>query len=69
MFQQHFERVVLKDNSPECIKSMGTAVEDELSALSSFFGNSCRPGEWAGEQYWNKNLSKYLNWLKIPVVP
>uniref|UniRef100_A0A1V1FVP3 Transferrin n=1 Tax=Reticulitermes speratus TaxID=60591 RepID=A0A1V1FVP3_9NEOP len=55
---KHFERVVLKDNSPECIKSMGTAVEDELSALSSFFGNSCRPGEWAGEQYWNKNLKR-----------
>jgi hypothetical protein len=69
MFEQHFERVVLKDNSAECVKSVGTAVEDELSALSSFFGSSCRPGEWADDPREDKNLSKNLNWLKIPVAP
>lgn len=69
MFEQHFESVVLQVSGAECVKSVGTAVEDELSALSSFFASSCRPGEWTDDSYWNDKLSKYLNQLKIPVVP
>jgi len=52
---------VLKVNGAECVKSVGTAVEDELSALSSFFASSCRPGRWADDPYWDMKLSKYLN--------
>jgi len=69
MFEQHFESVVLKDSGAECVKSVGTAVEDEMSALSSFFASSCRPGEWALDPYWDMKLSKYLNRLKILAVP
>jgi hypothetical protein len=69
MFEQHFESVVLKVSGAECVKSVGTAVEDELTALSSFFASSCRPGKWTDESYWDRKLSKYLNRLKIPVVP
>jgi len=60
---------VLKVNGAECVKSVGTAVEDELSALSSFFTSSCRPGRWADDPYWDMKLSKYLDQIKIPVVP
>jgi hypothetical protein len=61
MFEQRFESVVLKVSGAECAKSVGTAVEDELSALSSFFGSSCRPGVWADNPRWDMRLSKYLN--------
>jgi len=61
MFEQHFESVVLEFSGAECVKSVGTAVEDELSALSSFFASSCRPGEWADDPSWDVRLSKYLN--------
>jgi hypothetical protein len=60
MFEQHFEREVLNVSGAECAKSVGTAVEDELSALSSFFASSCRPGEWVDDPYWDMKLSKYF---------
>jgi len=58
MFEQHFESVVLKVSGAECVKSVGTAVEDELSALSSFFASSCRPGEWTDDPSWDIKLKR-----------
>jgi len=55
---KHFESTVLKVNGAECVKSVGTAVEDELSALSSFFASSCRPGRWADDPYWDMKLKR-----------
>jgi hypothetical protein len=62
VFYQHFERVVLnRSNSVGCDKSLQSAVEDELSALSSFFASACRPGEWVSNSNWDKKLSKYFH--------
>jgi hypothetical protein len=64
VFEQHFESVVLKANNATCVKHVGTAAEDELHDLASFFASSCRPGEWADDGDWDKKLSKYLDGLK-----
>jgi hypothetical protein len=61
VFEQHFERVVLnRTNSVGCNKSL-TAVENELSALSSFFQSACRPGEWVADDYLDQEFSKCVN--------
>ncbi|KAJ4426200.1 hypothetical protein ANN_27009, partial [Periplaneta americana] len=52
---KHFERVIL-NRTVVCDKSLRTSIEDELSALSSFFTKSCRPGPWVSNEYIDKKL-------------
>ncbi|XP_021919269.1 transferrin-like isoform X3 [Zootermopsis nevadensis] len=61
---KHFERVVLNRSSTVgCDKSLRTAAEDELSALSTFFTSACRPGEWVVDNRLDKKLKQQYSKL------
>ncbi|CAG9860660.1 unnamed protein product [Phyllotreta striolata] len=43
---QEFEAKIIELNNSYCQSAAQTLLEKRLGALSSFFGPSCRPGEW-----------------------
>ncbi|CAH1101601.1 unnamed protein product [Psylliodes chrysocephalus] len=65
---QEFESRIIKLNNTYCqINDNATILEKQISVLSSFFGNSCRPGVWTDDDdVLDKSLkTKYSNLCEL----
>ncbi|KAF5299227.1 hypothetical protein FQA39_LY02400 [Lamprigera yunnana] len=66
MLLKEFENVVLRENDAEGCSKSGTSIEKEISAISDFFGPSCRPGPWLGvDEYDSEFYTKYSKLCEI----